>query len=344
MIGLNLRIPLQPTHWHRKGNPMARILSTADLHELFNKPASMDSLIATIEESLRAYNQGTILNQSALQTPLADGKRAIRAVTATLPGTGSGLRLQSLGGPAKDGHFNVLFSAETGDFLALVAGTELNVWRTGAPAGVACRYLAQPQAKTLGLLGSGRQARGQLLAICRALPSLEKVRLYSPTEKHRTSLAQQMSSWLGIEIEPADTPRAAIEDTDIVDVATSSRSPVFDADWISPAALVISITSGQLPPELVIRSRVFVSSRQELSSFRPPREPYSSMTARGNWSAARIAGELGEVILGKVPGRKSENEVALFELLGMPAWDVAATAWAYRWAVAHNAGTAFSLA
>ena len=322
---------------------MALMLNETDLRPLFDNPASIDSLIQTIEESLRAYNQGTILNQSALQTPLADGKRAIRAVTATLPGTGSGLRLQSLGGPAKDGHFNVLFSAETGDFLALVAGAKLNVWRTGAPAGVACRHLAAHKAKTLALLGSGRQARGQLLAICRSLPSLEKVRVYSPTEKHRTSFAQEMSSWLHLDVEPMATARAAIDGADIVDVATSSRSPVFDADWISPSALVISITSGQLPPELVIRSRVFVSSREELSSFRPPREPYSSMTAAGNWSAAKIAGELGEVILGKVPGRKSENEVVLFELLGMPAWDVAATAWAYRWAAAHNAGTPFSL-
>src|SRR5215471_76437 len=111
---------------------MPLMLNETDLRSLFDNPASMDSLIATIEESLRAYNQGTILNQSALQAPLADGKRAIRAVTATLPGTGSGLRLQSLGGPAKDGHFNILFSAETGDFLALVAGAKLNVWRTGA--------------------------------------------------------------------------------------------------------------------------------------------------------------------------------------------------------------------
>jgi ornithine cyclodeaminase/alanine dehydrogenase-like protein (mu-crystallin family) len=323
---------------------MALILSGTDLQPLFTNPASMDSLSATIEESLRAYNQGTILNQSAVQTPLADGRRAIRGVTATLPGTGSGMRLQSLGGAAKDGHFNVLFSAETGDFLALVAGAELNVWRTGAPAGVACRCLARREVKTLGLLGSGRQAKGQLLAIRRALPSLEKVRVYSPTEKHRTSFAQQMSSWLQIEIEPAPTARAAVEGADIVDVATSSRSPVVEADWISPAALVISISSGQLPPELVAGSRVFVSSREELSNFRPPREPYSSMITTGSWPATKIAGELGEVILGKVPGHESENQVVLFELLGMPAWDVAATAWAYRWAVENNIGSAFSLA
>ena len=320
------------------------MISEMDLRALLSNPASMDFLIATIDESLRAYNQGTIPYQSEFRTPLADGKRAIRTATATLPGSGAGLRLQSLGGAAKDGHFNVLFNAETGDFLALVAGGELNVWRTGAPAGVACRYLARRQAKTLGLLGSGRQAKGQLLAICRALPSLEKVRVYSPTETHRTSFAEQMSSWLQLDVEPAATARAAIEGADIVDVATSSRSRVFDADWISPAAVVISITSGQLPPELVTRSRVFVSSREELSNFRPPREPYSSLITAGKWSAAKIAGEIGEVILGNVPARESENEVVLFELLGMPAWDVATTAWAYHWALEYNAGTAFSLA
>ena len=75
-----------------------------------------------------------------------------------------------------------------------------------------------------------------------------------------------------------------------------------------------------------------------------PREPYKTMIAQGKWSGDKIAGELGEVILGKVPARQNENETVLFECVGMPACDAAATAWAYRWATERQAGTPFSLA
>jgi ornithine cyclodeaminase/alanine dehydrogenase-like protein (mu-crystallin family) len=67
------------------------------------------------------------------------------------------------------------------------------------------------------------------------------------------------------------------------------------------------------------------------------------MIAAGTWSGDRIAGELGEVILGRIPARTNESETVLFECVGMPAWDVAASAWAYRWAAQHQLGLPFSL-
>jgi ornithine cyclodeaminase/alanine dehydrogenase-like protein (mu-crystallin family) len=68
------------------------------------------------------------------------------------------------------------------------------------------------------------------------------------------------------------------------------------------------------------------------------------MIADGSWSAAKIAGELGEVLAGAIPARESENETVVFESVGMSLWDSTATAWAYRWALERKVGTAFSLA
>jgi ornithine cyclodeaminase/alanine dehydrogenase-like protein (mu-crystallin family) len=322
---------------------MALILSGNDLTALFKEAASMDSLLESIEEALHAAGRSTGSTLAGLQLAVGDGQRSLRVSAASASDRAAALRFYTLGG-AKDANFNLLFDGRSGDLLALVAGSELNVWRTGAPAGIACRYLARPEAKVLGVIGSGRQARGQLTAIRRAVASLEKVRVFSPTEEHRARFAQQMAPWLNIEVEPAKSARAAVAGADIVDVATSSRSPVLDTDWISPGALVISITSGQLPAELVARARFFVSWKQELLQGMPPREPYRSMISAGSWSASKIVGELGEVILGKLRARRDESDVVLFELLGMPVWDTAATAWAYGWAIGHKAGTAFSLA
>lgn len=323
---------------------MPLILSGNDLEPLLSKPASMDSLRETIEEVLRAQQRGAITSQGGFSLPMADGKRNFRVVTASLPGAGEVMRINPQFPGTTHTHFNILFDAESGDLLAIIAGDELNIWRTGAPAGIAGRALARRGAKSLGLLGSGRQARGQLLAVYRAVPSLERVRVFSPTAEHRTTFAKKMTDWLGIAVEAADSPRAAVEGADILSLATNSRTTVLESDWVSPGALISTITSGQLPAELVARSRVIVTWKEEVLQGKPAREPYASMIAAKQWSRDQIAGELGEVILGKVAGRQNENEIVIFESVGMPAWDAASAAWAYRWAIEHKAGTSFSLA
>jgi len=322
---------------------MALILSEKDLAPLYRTPAAMDGLLQMIEDSLKAHSSNEVAGQTRIETSLVDAKKKFRIMTAAVPGAGHGMRINALFSGARDAYFHLLFDGQTGGLLALVAGRELNVWRTGAPAGVACRYLAPPQARTLSLLGSGRQAGGQLLAIHRALPALERVRVFSPTEANRTAFAKEMSVWLGIAVEAVNSPREAVQDAAIVSLATNSRSTVLDADWISPGALVISITSGQLPQEMVARSRVIVSWKEEVLDGESPRQPYATMIAAGTWSGDKIAGELGEVILGRIPARSSDGEMVLFESVGMPAMDSSATAWAYRWAVEQQAGLPFSL-
>jgi alanine dehydrogenase len=264
-------------------------------------------------------------------------------MTSAVANAGQGMRVSALFRGAKDAYFILLFDGESGDLLALVAGRDLNVWRTGAPAGVAGKYLAPKGADQLGLIGSGRQARGQLVAIRRALPSLRKVKVFSSTKEHRQAFAKEMTAWLGVEVEAVDNARAAVENMPLVSLATSSRATVIEPQWIKPGALVVSITSGQLPREAVAHSRVIVSWQEEVLGGEAPRQPYSTMIADGSWSADKIAGELGDVILGRIPARVSESETIVFESVGMPIWDTVATAWAYRWAVTNSIGTAFSL-
>jgi len=323
---------------------MPIILSEKDLAPLYAEPGRMDELLALIEDSLRAQSSGANAGLARVETSLLDGKKKYRIMTSAVPHAGQGMRVSALFRGAKDAYFILLFDGECGDLLALVAGRDLNVWRTGAPGGVAGKYLAPKGTDQLGLIGSGRQARGQLVAIRRALPSLRKVKVFSTTKEHREAFAREMSSWLGIAVESVDSARAAVENMPLVSLATSSRSQIFEPQWIQPGALVISITSGQLPRQTVANSRVIVSWKEELLGGEAPRQPYMSMIADGSWSADKIAGELGDVILGRIPARVSESEVVVFESVGMPIWDTVATAWAYRWAVEQNVGMKFSLA
>ena len=322
---------------------MPIILSEKDLAPLLSDPSKMDGLLVCIEESLRQFNRGAVAGQVRLETSLTDRSKKYRITTSAVPGAGQGMRISALFRGAKDAYFILLFDEARGDLLALLAGTALNVWRTGAPAGVASQYLAPAGADVLGLIGSGRQARGQIIAIRRALPSLRKVKIFSPTREHRERFAKEMSSWLGVDVEAVDSPCAAVEHAPIVSLATSYRSSIIEPGWIQPGALVVSITSGQLPVATIKSSRVIVSWKAELLGGEAPRQPYAAMIADGSWSGEDIAAELGEVLLGKVAARRSESETIVFESVGMSLWDSTAAAWAYRWAVEQKIGAVFSL-
>jgi len=152
-----------------------------------------------------------------------------------------------------------------------------------------------------------------------------------------------MSEWLEVEVEAVATAKAAVENMRIVGLATSSRATVIEPQWIAPGGLVISITSGQLPRETIKNSRVIVSWKEEVLGGEAPRQPYASMIADGSWSAQAIAGELGDVLLGKIPAREKTSQTIVFELVGMALWDTAATAWAHQWAAENGVGTNFSL-
>lgn len=320
---------------------MALLLSEKDLALLFCQPANMDALLPLIESSMGNFNRNRVAGQARIETSLIDRQKKYRIMTAAVPGAGQGMRISALFRGAKDGYFIVLFDGISGDLLALVAGRGLNVWRTGAPAGVAAKYLAPKGTDTLGLIGSGRQASGQIVAIARALRGLKRAKVFSSTKEHRESFAKSMSDLLNIDVEAVDTAKRAVENQPMVSLATSSRSPVIEPGWVRPGALIVSITSGQLPRQTVANSRVIVSWKEELLGGEAPRQPYMAMIGDGSWSAAQIAGELGDVILEKIPGRGGESETVVFESVGMAIWDTVAAAWAYRWALAQGIGTEF---
>ena len=156
---------------------MPIILSEKDLAPLYTEPARMDELLSAIEQSLSAQSSGVVAGQGRVETSLLDGKKKYRIMTSAVPNAGQAMRINALFRGAKDAYLILLFDGERGDLLALVAGRDLNVWRTGAPAGVACKFLAPVGADQLGLIGSGRQARGQIVAVARAIPSLRKVKV-----------------------------------------------------------------------------------------------------------------------------------------------------------------------
>src|SRR3970040_3171306 len=109
---------------------MPIILSERDLTPLLGDPRTMDGLLICIEESLRAFNSGAVAGQMRLEPSLLDAEKKYRITTSAVPGAGQGMRISALFRGAKDAYFILLFDGERGDLLALVAGRDVNLWRS----------------------------------------------------------------------------------------------------------------------------------------------------------------------------------------------------------------------
>lgn len=219
----------------------------------------------------------------------------------------------------------LLFEAERGRLLAIIDATSVTAIRTAAVSALATRALAREDASTLALIGSGVQARTHLEAIREVRP-ISRVRVASLTPERARAFARRESARHGLPVEACETVRDAVAGADVVCTVTSSRVPVVRGEWLAPGAHVNAVGSSvaaarELDTDAVVRSRLFVDRRESALA-----EAGDFLIARGEGAVddAHIRGELGEVLLGAVPGRTAPGEITLFKSVGLAVEDVAA--------------------
>lgn len=318
---------------------MALLLTQKDLRPLMADSKRLDDAFAAIEAGLREDLAGTVPRFPTHEAPVTGPQRSLRLNFGVSPTAGVSIRTYPmLERINPDSHVNLLFDSADGRLLAIIAGDELNMLRTAIPVGLAARYLAPSGARVLAMVGSGRQARGQAKTIRHALPTLERIQVFSPTSAHRAAYAAEMSAVLGLPVLPKATCYEALEGADVIALNASSRSPVLEAEWVKPGGLVLSINSAQLPPTLVQGARVVLGYGAERLG-----QPYAGMIEQGSWSMDRVEATVGEVLAGARPAREQENDIVLADMLGAGIWDVALLRWAYDWALAQEVGTAVHL-
>jgi alanine dehydrogenase len=140
--------------------------------------------------------------------------------------------------------FVILFSIETAEPLALLHEFHLSGMRVGATTAMAVDEIARPHAQTLGLFGTGKQARNALEAIVEVRP-ISRVNVYSPNSAHRDAFAREMSHDR-LNVTAVTDPRAVVAGADIVCCATTAMCPVFDGDWLEDGQLVVSIANSDV--------------------------------------------------------------------------------------------------
>lgn len=151
--------------------------------------------------------------------------------------------------PAADGRYTglvLLFSTSTGEPLAVFPDGVVQSYRVGGTSALGAKALARDDARTLGMLGAGWQARAHLLAHD-ACQDLESVRVYSPTPSSRESFVEDMRERVAPEVEAVDAPEAAVDGADILQTVTNSLAPVFELDWIEPGMHVGVIHDRETP-------------------------------------------------------------------------------------------------
>jgi ornithine cyclodeaminase len=225
----------------------------------------------------------------------------------------------------------LLFEGDMGKPVALLDGAAVTEIRTAAVSALATRLLARKDAGDLALLGSSVQARSHLAALKEVRP-LRRVRVWSRDPEHVRRFIAEESARHGLSIEAAASARDAVEGADLICTVTSSREPVLEGAWIAPGAHVnaagASIPAArELDTEAVRRARLFIDRRESALNeagdlLIPIRE--------GAVGEDHIVGEIGDLLVGRNPGRQSPEEITLFKSLGLAVEDVAAARFVWR--------------
>jgi alanine dehydrogenase len=225
----------------------------------------------------------------------------------------------------------LLFEAERGRLLAVIDATSITAIRTAAVSGVATKLLARKDAGDLAIIGSGVQARTHLEAMMQ-VRKLRRVRIASQSFERAKRFGDRETARRGITVEPVATIREAVLGADIICTATSAKEPIVEGAWLSPGAHINAVGSSvpsarELDTAAVVRSRLYVDRREstlnEAGDFLTPKK-------EGAIGDDHIVGEIGEVLTGKAPGRRSGDEITLFKSLGLAVEDVASAQHIYE--------------
>jgi alanine dehydrogenase len=210
------------------------------------------------------------------------------------------------------------FSTENGEPLAILPDGVMQRIRVGAANGLGIKYLARKDAKTVGILGSGWQAGGQVMAVC-AVRDIESIRCFSPDPKNRESFAKEMSVTLGVQVTPVGQPEDAVAGADIVMCASNSIDNIFFERWIEPGMHLSSIKRPEIEVKAIKRAdRVVIHVNDASSLHVTTKDLLIPEKSKGRgWQVAEEINfkklpTLPQLIVGKVKGRKSDEQVTCF--------------------------------
>lgn len=297
---------------------MALLLSEADVRSLLTMPLALEA----VEAAFRRLADGSAVLHYRRRIELPQNAFLHYMAAADTVTGYAGLKIYtSFRGTLR---FLVpLFRPQTGELVALIEADYLGQVRTGAASGIATKYMARADAATVGMVGTGLQARTQLEAIV-AVRKIDRVRAFGRDPQRRQQFAQEMSERLGVHVEAVGSAEVAVREADIVVAATTASNPVVLGRWLAPGAHINAIGANfpqkrELDDEAVHRAGVIAADSREQSKIEAGDLIHALGDDPARWSAVR---ELAEIVAGQAPGRTDPSQITLFKSNGIAIEDV----------------------
>jgi ornithine cyclodeaminase/alanine dehydrogenase-like protein (mu-crystallin family) len=318
-------------------------LTEKDVKQALEGRATYREAVEVIEQVLKQQSEGSTyhLKRYTMTHPQYPGHlwHNVRILPGMVPGIGAAaVRVYSGYRGTNRSEVICLFDWSSMEMVAIISDYHLHAIRTASPYGVAAKYLAKPQSATLGIIGTGRYARGMAQAVCAVRP-IQKIKVYSRDPKNVRGFCDIMQKALEIEVLPAANGREAVKNADIMITATSGNTIVFEGSWLEPGVLYMSLAPGECDEDTVLRSRVFLSGSDQVLGDTPPRKPFDSLLASKKFKTEDVAAEFCDVVAGKKPGRQSEEEIIFYESPGMGILDAGIGHWVFKRAIQKGLGT-----
>jgi alanine dehydrogenase len=305
---------------------MALFLTESDVRSILTMPMAIES----VEDCFRRLAAAKSTNQPRRRLHFAE-KGIMHYMAASDSEVGYfGMKIYTTS-PSGARFIVPLYSTQTAELVAMIEADYLGQMRTGAASGVATKYMARQDARTLGIIGTGLQARTQLEAVA-PTRKFETIRAFGRDKSRRENFAKEMSQKLGVTVTPADSAEAAVRRADVVVTMTSSVKPVVDGKWLEPGIHINAAGSNwphktELDVKAVLWCDVIAADSVEQAKIEAGDLIQAFDGDESKWQQVR---ELSDIVAGKTKGRTDDKEITLFKSIGLAAEDIATAARVYE--------------
>ena len=312
---------------------MALILTDQHIRET----VSMADMMDAVEEMHRHYARGEASNSPRQVATVGESEMALMGGGLDYEGLLGAKTYTTVGG--RQQYHATLYDASSGSLLAYMRADRLGALRTGATTGVAVRHLANSDASTLGMIGTGYQAETQVLAAAHAR-KLREIKVFSRRPEPRTEFARRMSELLDTKVVAVESNRDAVEGSDIVVCLTRTKEPVLDGTWLEDGALLVSAGPVTLDAQEVDETSVRRATMIVVDSLEQAAYEAGELVAAVNRGVIRWdqVVELSQVVAGTVSGRRRSSDNIYVKHFGIGVVDIAAAKLAYDAAMERGVG------
>jgi ornithine cyclodeaminase len=316
----------------------ALLLTEDDVRAALAVQGSTLSAIDAMEAAFAEYGRGAFSSPARVHVDHPPGSggersgRSLRVLPCIAPTAGGAAcrvyTMNKAAGPQAPApcELILLFDGSSMELRAVIEDYSLHALRTAAPSGVAVRQLAPRRVDAIGVIGTGRQARGQLAAVASVCEAKE-IRVFGRDVARRETYAVEMSDLLGRPVHAAASGPEAVRGAQVVLVATNTAEPALERAWLERDALVISIAPGELAPDVVLDACLIPCAREEVLDGTPRWEPVRTLVERGEIHPDALAVGLGDLVSGRRELRRDSGRITVFLGTGMAFWDVVIADW-----------------